>query len=89
MDLANQRGGIVLGTGDLSESALGFVTYGGDHLSMYHLNAGIPKTLIRHLIEFEAKNYMANNLRTESQKDLAKILFDILANSGQPGTSAA
>ncbi|MDI9490924.1 MAG: NAD(+) synthase [Clostridiaceae bacterium] len=84
MDLANQRGGIVLGTGDLSESALGFVTYGGDHLSMYHLNAGIPKTLIRHLIEFEAKNYMANNLRTESQKDLAKILFDILATPVSP-----
>ncbi|HHT24827.1 MAG TPA: NAD(+) synthase [Clostridiaceae bacterium] len=87
MDLANQRGGIVLGTGDLSESALGFVTYAGDHISMYHINGGIPKTLIRHLIEFEAKKFMAENLNSKQEKqseNLAKILFDILATPISP-----
>ncbi|HHU53999.1 MAG TPA: NAD(+) synthase [Clostridiaceae bacterium] len=87
MDLANQRGGIVLGTGDLSESALGFVTYSGDHMSMYHINAGIPKTLVRHLIEYEAKNYMAENFRSKQEQqseNLAKILFDILATPVSP-----
>jgi NAD+ synthase (glutamine-hydrolysing) len=54
MDLANMLGGIVVGTGDLSEIALGFSTYGGDHLSMYNVNAGVPKTLVRYLIEWVA-----------------------------------
>ena len=54
MDMANQRGGLVVGTGDLSELALGWATYNGDHMSMYAVNAGVPKTLVRHLVEFEA-----------------------------------
>ena len=49
MDIANQTGGIVIGTGDLSELALGFATYNGDHMSMYAVNASVPKTLIRHM----------------------------------------
>ncbi|WP_367875291.1 NAD(+) synthase [Luteolibacter sp. Populi] len=52
MDVANQIGGFVLGTGDLSELALGWCTFNGDHMSMYHVNAGIPKTLVRHLVEW-------------------------------------
>ena len=50
MDIANQTGGIVIGTGDLSELALGWCTYNGDHMSMYAVNASIPKTLVRHLV---------------------------------------
>ena len=82
MDLANQRGGIVLGTGDLSESALGFVTYGGDHLSMYHINAGIPKTLLRHLIRYEAVRYQ--KMSDHSAKEFSKTLFDILDTPVSP-----
>ena len=52
MDLANQHGGLVVGTGDLSEFALGWCTFNGDQMSMYHVNAGVPKTLVRHLIEW-------------------------------------
>lgn len=82
MDLANQRGGIVLGTGDLSESALGFATYGGDHLSMYHINAGIPKTLLRHLIKYEAERYQK---KTEHlAKEFSETLFDILNTPVSP-----
>ncbi len=55
MDLANQRGGLVIGTGDLSELALGWCTYNGDHMSMYAVNASIPKTLVRHLVAWEAE----------------------------------
>ena len=55
MDLANQRGGLVIGTGDLSELALGWCTYNGDHMSMYAVNASIPKTLVRHLVAYEAE----------------------------------
>ncbi len=54
MDLANQTGGIVIGTGDLSELALGWATYNGDHMSMYAVNASIPKTLVRYLVAYEA-----------------------------------
>ncbi len=54
MDLSNKEQGIVVGTGDLSELALGFATYNGDHMSMYGVNAGIPKTLVRVLVEYEA-----------------------------------
>ena len=54
MDLANKRGGLVIGTGDLSELALGWATYNGDHMSMYAVNASIPKTLVRHLVAYEA-----------------------------------
>ena len=52
MDIANQTGGMVLGTGDLSELALGWATYNGDHMSMYGVNAGVPKTLVRHLVRY-------------------------------------
>ena len=52
MDVANQEGGFVLGTGDLSELALGWCTYNGDHMSMYHVNSGVPKTLVHHLVEW-------------------------------------
>ena len=55
MDLANQRGGLVIGTGDLSELALGWATYNGDHMSMYAVNASIPKTLVRYLTAYEAQ----------------------------------
>ena len=55
MDLANKRGGLVVGTGDLSELALGFATYGGDQMSMYGVNASVPKTLMRHILAKEAK----------------------------------
>ncbi len=67
MNLANKEGGIVIGTGDLSEIALGWSTYNGDHMSMYGLNSGIPKTLIKYLIEY---------YKQDSQ--LTKILDDIL-----------
>lgn len=68
MDIANQTGGIVVGTGDLSEMALGWATYNGDHMSMYGVNAGVPKTLVRSLVVWAAKN------RFESVRD---ILLDI------------
>ncbi|MDD2269317.1 MAG: NAD(+) synthase [Eubacteriales bacterium] len=54
MDLSNKLGGIVIGTGDLSELALGWATYNGDHMSMYAVNCSVPKTLVRHLVAFEA-----------------------------------
>ena len=54
MDIANKTGGIVVGTGDLSELALGWATYNGDHMSMYGVNAGVPKTLVRHMVRYEA-----------------------------------
>jgi len=56
MNLANQQNGIVIGTGSLSELALGWATYNGDHMSMYAVNAGVPKTLVRHLVEYVAEN---------------------------------
>ncbi|MBK8038171.1 MAG: NAD(+) synthase [Verrucomicrobiaceae bacterium] len=59
MDLANKTGGIVVGTGDLSEAALGWCTFNGDHMSMYHVNAGVPKTLVRYLIEWCAEGPFA------------------------------
>ncbi len=54
MDMANMENGLVIGTGDLSELALGWATYNGDHMSMYGVNAGVPKTLVRYLVEYEA-----------------------------------
>ena len=69
MDLANQLGGLVIGTGDLSELALGWCTYNGDHMSMYGVNTGVPKTLVRHLVRWVA----------ESHHDAAqRILLDIV-----------
>ena len=69
MDIANQLGGIVIGTGDLSELALGWATYNGDHMSMYAVNASIPKTLVRHLVRYYAL--------TCKDKKLSDILIDV------------
>ena len=59
MDIANQTGGLVVGTGDLSELALGWATYNGDHMSMYGVNGGVPKTLVKHLVRWTADNRFA------------------------------
>ena len=75
MDLANQKGGLVVGTGDLSELALGFATYGGDQISMYGVNAGIPKTLMRYLVEWIAHQY---------PDPVKSILLDILNTPVSP-----
>ena len=75
MDIANKTGGFVIGTGDLSELALGWATYNGDHMSMYAVNASIPKTLVRHLTAFEADH-------TEGQ--LKAALLDILDTPVSP-----
>ncbi|MDE6109042.1 MAG: NAD(+) synthase, partial [Muribaculaceae bacterium] len=69
MDIANQTGGMVLGTGDLSELALGWATYNGDHMSMYGVNAGVPKTLVAHLVRWMA--------RTAHDTEAGRILMDI------------
>lgn len=63
MDLSNQYGGMVIGTGDLSELALGWATYNGDHMSMYAVNVGVPKTLIRHLVKYAALYEMSDDMR--------------------------
>ena len=65
MDVANKENAIVVGTGDLSELALGWATYNGDHMSMYGVNAGVPKTLIRHLV-----SYVAGEMATETLLDI-------------------
>ncbi|MBQ2196279.1 MAG: NAD(+) synthase, partial [Prevotella sp.] len=67
MDLSNQVGGLVVGTGDLSELALGWATYNGDHMSMYGVNAGVPKTLIKYLIMNEIKQYEDDTIRNVLQ----------------------
>ncbi|PKM87913.1 MAG: NAD(+) synthase [Firmicutes bacterium HGW-Firmicutes-12] len=63
MDIANKEGGLVVGTGDLSELALGWSTYNGDHMSMYGVNGGIPKTLVRFLVEWAADNIFSDSTR--------------------------
>lgn len=63
MDIANQTGGLVIGTGDLSELALGWATYNGDHMSMYGVNASIPKTLVKHLVKWVAANSVDESSR--------------------------
>ena len=70
MDVANRENAIVIGTGDLSELALGWATYNGDHMSMYGINAGIPKTLVRHLVEWEATHTY--------EGDIQRILLDVV-----------
>lgn len=76
MDIANQTGGIVVGTGDLSELALGWATYNGDHMSMYGINAGVPKTLVRDLVRWAAGNRFAEDCK-EGCRSVGKILMDI------------
>ena len=78
MDIANQTGGLVVGTGDLSELALGWATYNGDHMSMYGVNAGIPKTLVRHLVSFVAGD------KAEEDQRLSTVLEDILDTPVSP-----
>jgi NAD+ synthase (glutamine-hydrolysing) len=81
MDLANKTGGIVIGTGDLSELALGWTTFNGDHISMYAVNAGIPKTLVRYLIEWTAHN--VSDERTQ------RTLLDVAATPISPELTPA
>lgn len=69
MDIANKTGGLVIGTGDLSELALGWCTYNGDHMSMYAVNSSVPKTLVKHLVRYEGKR-----LKGETEKVLEEIL---------------
>ncbi|MGN0975845.1 MAG: NAD(+) synthase [Gemmiger sp.] len=76
MDYANRTGGFVVGTGDLSELALGWATYNGDHMSMYGVNAGVPKTLVRHIVRYVAD--------TASDKALSEVLVDILDTPVSP-----
>ena len=76
MDTANRTGGLVVGTGDLSELALGWATYNGDHMSMYGVNAGVPKTLVRHLVRYEADIAATPALR--------EVLLDILDTPVSP-----
>lgn len=75
MDIANKENGFVIGTGDLSELALGWATYNGDHMSMYGVNGGVPKTLIRYIVHYEALN---------SKEALKNVLFDILDTPVSP-----
>lgn len=75
MDIANQENGLVIGTGDLSELALGWATYNGDHMSMYGVNASIPKTLMRHIVKHVAEN---------SNEALSRVLTDIVETPVSP-----
>ena len=76
MDIANEIGALVIGTGDMSELALGWATYNGDHMSMYGVNASVPKTLVRHLVKYYAE--------TCEEKELSGILADVLNTPVSP-----
>lgn len=76
MDIANQVGGPVIGTGDMSELALGWATYNGDHMSMYGVNVSVPKTLVRHLVRYYADTCKEEELRT--------VLLDVLDTPVSP-----
>ena len=76
MDIANAAGGMVIGTGDMSELALGWATYNGDHMSMYGVNASVPKTLVRHLVHYYAD--------TCEDQELKEILYDVLDTPVSP-----
>ena len=76
MDIANQTGGLVIGTGDMSELALGWATYNGDHMSMYGVNVGVPKTLVRHLVQYYAD--------TCQDQILQNVLQDVLDTPVSP-----
>lgn len=75
MNTANKCGGLVIGTGDLSELALGWATYNGDHMSMYAVNAGVPKTLVRYLVDYFA---------SVSEEPLKSVLYDVLDTPVSP-----
>ena len=77
MDKANQLGGLLVGTGDLSELALGWCTYNGDHMSMYGVNAGVPKTLVKYIVRWYAEDVLKSGAA-------AKALLDILATPVSP-----
>ena len=76
MDISNQKNGMVIGTGDMSELALGWATYNGDHMSMYGVNGSVPKTLVRHLVRFYAD--------TCGDEALSKVLYDVLDTPVSP-----
>lgn len=76
MDIANRENGMVIGTGDMSELALGWATYNGDHMSMYGVNAGVPKTLVRHLVRYYAD--------TCGNEELKSVLLDVLDTPVSP-----
>lgn len=76
MDIANKEGGLSIGTGDLSELALGWCTYNGDHMSMYSVNCSVPKTLVRYLVRYVADK--------ESTEEISRILIDILETPVSP-----
>lgn len=76
MDIGNRVGGLVIGTGDMSELALGWATYNGDHMSMYGVNGSVPKTLVRHLVRFYAE--------TCGEEELAGVLMDVLDTPVSP-----
>ena len=76
MDIANAHGGMVIGTGDMSELALGWATYNGDHMSMYGVNASVPKTLVRHLVKYAAD--------VAEDKELSEVLYDVLDTPVSP-----
>ena len=76
MDIANKVGGLVIGTGDMSELALGWATYNGDHMSMYGVNGGVPKTLVRHLVKYYAD--------TCDNEELREVLLDVLDTPVSP-----
>lgn len=81
MDIANRTGGLVVGTGDLSELALGWATYNGDHMSMYGVNASIPKTLIRHIVKYVADHTAVTCTDADGLKH---VLYDILDTPVSP-----
>lgn len=76
MDIANRENGLVIGTGDMSELALGWATYNGDHMSMYGVNAGVPKTLVRHLVRYYAD--------VCGKEELKNVLLDVLDTPVSP-----
>ena len=81
MDVANQEGGLVIGTGDLSELALGWATYNGDHMSNYAVNASVPKTLVKYLVEWMARNSADNDIR--------RTLLDVVSTPISPELTPA
>lgn len=96
MDIANKKGGMVVGTGDMSELALGWATYNGDHMSMYGVNAGVPKTLVRHLVQYYAdtceeksqdvdvRGENKSSADTRAEHELKNVLYDILDTPVSP-----